>query len=296
MSQLSQSTDHIMMMEPVDFHANPQTKETNSYQHDDDQDIASIQEMAKQEFRNFRDLLIEHGVVVTTTLGQEGCPDDIFCNNWVSTHAGSRMVLYPMLAENRQIERRPELITLLKRSYKDIQNFTVHEQHGKALESTGALCLDRVNKIAYQNLSRRSDKELGAMWCKMNDFTHIPFETDYKGKPVYHADVVMWIGTSLAGICSEALVKQDIVKHLGHKRDVVEFTNEQMERFCGNSLEVVGSNGERMLVMSQAGYSSLNDDQRDKIAQHYKTVITPKIPTIEYYGGGSARCMLLELF
>jgi len=110
----AQSTNHIMMMEPVDFHANEQTKETNSYQHDDDQDIAMIQEKAKLEFRAFRDLLVEHGVVMTTALGQKGCPDDIFCNNWVSTHAGKRMILYPMLAPNRQIERRPELIDLLK--------------------------------------------------------------------------------------------------------------------------------------------------------------------------------------
>lgn len=293
---LPQSTNHIMMMEPLDFYANEQTMATNSYQHDNDNDKSAIQKKAQAEFKAFRDLLVDHGVILTTTLGQEGCPDDIFCNNWVSTHSGGRMVLYPMLASNRQTERRKELISMLRQCYTDVQDFTLHEQHGKALESTGAMCMDRVNKIAYQARSDRSNEELGAMWCKMNDYTHIPFDTEHMGKPVYHADVVMWIGSELAGICSECLVKDDVVKHLQHRREVIEFTNEQMKNFCGNSLEVIGTGGERMLVMSAAGYNSLRDDQKEMLSRFYKTIIKPEIPTIEYYGGGSARCMLLELF
>ena len=291
-----QSTNHIMMVEPIDFYANEQTMATNSYQHDDDKDNAVIQEKAKQEFRAFRDLLIEHGVVVTTALGQQGSPDDLYCNNWVSTHHGKRMVLYPMLAPNRQTERRPELIDLLKGRYTDVQNFVAHEKNGQFLESTGALCMDRVNKIVYQNVSERSDIELGKLWCEMNDFRHVVFETEYKGMPVYHADVVMWIGSKIAGMCSEALKNRDVVKHLELERDVIEFSNVQMEKFCGNSLEVRGTNDEEMLVMSKAGYDSLNDGQKAALGSYYQKIITPEIPTIEYYGGGSARCMLLELF
>ena len=294
--QSGQSTNHIMMMEPAEFHANPQTKATNSYQHDDDKDISNIHEKAVLELRAFRDLLIEHGVVVTTTLGQKGCPDDIFCNNWISTHEGGRMVLYPMLANNRQTERRKDLIDILKRSYTDVQDFAAHEKDGKALESTGAICMDRVNRIAYQARSGRSDEDVAAQWCQMNDYTHIPFDTEHLGKPVYHADVLMWIGTNIAGINSECLAKPDIVDHLKQHREVIEFTNEQMAAFCGNSLEVIGKGGERMLVMSAAGYKTLRDEQKELLARHYPTVITPDIPTIEYYGGGSARCMLLELF
>lgn len=291
-----QSTNHIMVMEPMEFHANPQTRETNSYQHEDDVDIHEIHNRAVAEFRAFRDLLVEHGVMTTTIKGRKGCPDDIFCNNWISTHEGGRMVLYPMLAPNRQIERRKDIIDTMRRTYKDVQDFTPHEQQGKYLESTGAMWLDRVNKIAYQARSDRSYEELAAMWCKMNDFTHLPFDTEHMGKPVYHADVVMWIGTEVAGINSECLKKQDVVKHLKHYRQVIEFTNEQMMAFCGNSLEVVGTEGERMLVMSDAGYQALRDDQKEMLSRFYKTIIKPKIPTIEYYGGGSARCMLLELF
>ena len=291
-----QSTNHIMMMEPAEFHANPQTQATNSYQHDDDKDIADIHQNAAAELRAFRDLLVSHGVVVTTALGQKGCPDDIFCNNWISTHEGRRMVLYPMLAQNRQTERRKDLIDILRRSYTDVQDFTAHEQHGKPLESTGAICMDRINRIAYQARSGRSHEEVAAMWCKMNNYTHIPFDTEHLGKPVYHADVVMWVGTNVAGISSECLAKKDVLKHLQHRRDVVEFTNDQMMTFCGNSLEVIGKDGELMLVMSAAGYKTLRDDQKELLARHYQTIIQPEIPTIEYYGGGSARCMMLELF
>ncbi len=292
----SQSTNHIMMMEPLEFHANPQTMATNSYQHQDDLEVNEIHQKSVIELRAFRDLLVEHGVVVTTTLGQKGCPDDIFCNNWISTHDGKRMVLYPMLADNRKTERRKDLIDILRSTYTDVQDFTPHEQHGKALESTGAMCLDRTNRVAYQARSDRSNEELAGMWCKMNEYTHIAFDTDHMGKPVYHADVVMWIGTEVAGINSECLKTQDIIKHLQHRREVIEFTNDQMKAFCGNSLEVIGTGGERMLVMSAAGYKTLRDDQKEMLSRFYKTIIQPDIPTIEYYGGGSARCMLLELF
>ena len=290
-----QSTNHIFMMEPVGFHSNPETMETNLYQHNDDVDPAEINKKAIAEFRAMRDLMVEHGVMMTTVKGQEGCPDDIF-PNWISTHHGGRMIIYPMLTPNRQKERRKDVIETLRRTYGDVQDFSLHEQHGKCLEATGALCLDRVNKIAYQIRSMRADDEVAAMWCKMNDYKHIAFDTEYKGKPVYHADVVMWIGTSLAGICTECLVKDDIVKHVQHRRQVIEFTNAQMEAFCGNSLEVIGRDGERMLIMSAGGYKTLRDDQKDLLSQHYKTIIKPEIPTIEYYGGGSARCMLLEMF
>jgi len=302
--QNPQSTNHIMVMEPGLFYANPQTMETNTYQHENDVEHAEIHARAVAEFRAFRDLLAENGVIVTTTKGTPDSPDDIFCNNWVSTHLTAegkpRMVLYPMLAANRQLERRKDLITHLKRTYKDIQDFSLHEQHGKFLESTGALCLDRVNRTAYHARSDRSHDELAAMWCKMNDFNLMSFNTRHNGKPVYHTDVVMWIGTKLAGICSQCLHNRDVIDVLSQTHDVIEFSNEQMQNFCGNSLQVIGhpdgKTPEEMLVMSDSGYSALTKAQREKIGEYYKTVLTPKIPTIEKYGGGSARCMLLELF
>ncbi len=292
-----QSTNHIFMVQPVDFHSNPQTKETNAYQHDDDKDQEEIQKKALAEFQAFRNLLVDHGVNVTTALGQSECPDDIFCNNWISTHAGRRAVFYPMLAENRRSERRADLIALMRKMYTDIFDFSSYEQKGQALESTGALCLDRVNKIAYFNESRRAHKDIAKIWAETMEYKLIPFETEYKGKPVYHADVVMWIGSKLAGVTTECIKsKEAVLGPLSKTHEIVEFTTVQMESFCGNSLEVVGSNNEPMLVMSKAGFKALDAAQKKTIKGHYKHILQPDLKTIEYYGGGSARCMLLELF
>ena len=294
-----QSTNHIFLIEPVDFYANPETMDTNAYQHEQAQDKAEIQAKALVEFRAFRDLLVEHGVMVTMVKGQKGCPDDLF-PNWLSTHAdegrGGRMIIYPMMNKNRQTERRKDIINIFRRTYKDVQDFSLHEQHGKSLEATAGMCLDRVNRIAYQIRSMRADDELAAMWCKMNDYKHIQIETDYNGKPVYHADVVMWIGSEVTGVCSECLTNDEVLKHVAQYREVIEFTNEQKVAFCGNSLEVIGEGGEKMLVMSIAGYKTLHEDQKRQLDKYYKKILTPDLSTIEYYGVGSARCMMLEMF
>lgn len=284
------------MLEPVDFHANAQTIATNAYQHEDNKDVSTIQQRAVSEFRAFRDMLISNGIAVTTVQGQKGCPDDIFCNNWVSTHDARRMVLYPMLADNRKIERREDLFDLIRKSYTDVMNFSLHEQHGKYLESTGSLCLDRVNKIAFMSRSPRSDEPLAKLWCETMGYTFFPFDTQHEGKSVYHTDVVMWIGSEVVGISSECLKDKAIINELKKHRDVVEFTNDQMKSFCGNSLEVVANDGEKKLVMSAAGFGKLTIDQKKQLGKYYKTIIQPNIPTIEYYGGGSARCMMLEMF
>jgi len=291
-----QSTNHLMMLEPVDFRENPETRDTNAYQHKDDKSAADINAKAVKEFRAFRDTLIDHGVIVTTVKGQKGCPDDIFCNNIVSTHDQRRMVIYPMLAENRAKERRADVLDTIRKSYTDVLDFSPHRQHGKALESTGALCMDRLNKIAYMARSARSDEELAKLWCKTMGYTLLPFDTEHKGKPVYHTDVVMWIGTGIAGICADVVKDKGVLTSLRKHREVIEFTPAQMEAFCGNALEVVGTEGHRMLVMSAAGAKALTAAQKKILGTHFKTIIEADIPTIEYYGGGSARCMLLELF
>ncbi len=292
-----QSTNHIFMVEPVDFHSNPQTKATNAYQHDNDMSAKDIQNRAVAEFRGFRDLLVKHGVCVSTALGQDGTPDDIFCNNWISTHAGRCAVFYPMLAENRRPERRDDLLALMRKMYTDIFDFSAHEQKDKALESTGALCLDRVNKTAYFNASPRAHADIARLWADTMDYVLVPFETEHEGKPVYHTDVVMWVGTSMAGVASECIKDKDaVLGHLSKTHEVLEFTNDQMKAFCGNALEVVGKGGEKMLVMSTAGFNALEPAQRKVVGKHYRTVIQPNLKTIEYYGGGSARCMMLEMF
>lgn len=356
-----QSTRHIIMMEPAGFQSNPETRETNSYQHDNPTDAGGLNVLAVKEFRALRDALVDHGVFVTTFLGTALSPDDIFCNNWVSTHprddGTGGMVLYPMLAPNRRIERRPEIMNWLSARYDTILDLSAEEMQGRYLESTGSLALDRVNKRAYCALSSRSDETLARRWCDTMGFELITFNTrNHVGKPVYHTDVVMFIGTSLIGVCADCILPDDLGRVLGRMREthrVMTLTMDQLRSFCGNALEVRGADfggahgvhgfdatydlrtmdtratprhgtaekeinagidrsdnassfsrdpgampqvtERRYLALSSTAYGALSADQKDLIAMYFDGgVITSPIPTIEKYGGGSVRCMLLE--
>jgi hypothetical protein len=297
---ISQSTRHIMMMEPAGFQSNPETRDTNTYQADNDTDTLAINQAAVAEFRNLRDRLVEAGVIVTTVLGQAASPDDIFCNNWVSTHAGAEMVLYPMLAPNRRIERRPELLHMFSGCYRTALDLSAEELDGRFLESTGSLALDRINKRAYVALSARTDRQLAERWAHVMGYELVFFDTqNHVGKPVYHSDVVMFIGTNLIGICADCIIPDQVEHVLGKIREthqVMLLTMDQLRSFCGNALEVRGHNDQRFLAMSSGAYEALRADQKDMIANCFDGgVICSPIPTIEKYGGGSVRCSLLEL-
>ncbi len=294
-----QTTNKIMMMEPAGFHSNPQTMETNTYQEDDPKDISSVQQKSVIEFRGLRDRLIEAGVIVVTALGQKESPDDIFCNNWVATLSGGRMVLYPMLAKNRRIERREDIMEYLGRSYDVALDLSHEELEGRFLESTGSHWLDRVNRVAYIALSPRTNKELAAQWCRHFEFEPVFFQTkNHVGKPVYHTDVLMYIGTDVAGICSSCIIEEDrgrVLEKLKKHRAIVDISMDQLKSFCGNTLEVRGRDNQKILVMSKAAYTAYTDTQKSDLLKYTDDIIYSDISTIETYGGGSARCMLLEL-
>ncbi len=299
---MQQSTNHLLMVEPATFYANPQTMETNAYQvtgrvQDENGEIFRA---ARQEFCNFRDLLVEKGVTVTTVLGHEDCPDMVF-PNWASTYSDDRLIIYPMLAENRSKERRPRIIDRLKRYYSNVEDWSHYEEKGLALESTASIVSDHVNKKGYSGLSKRTSPELVEKWAEYMGYDVIVFETkSHIGIPVYHTDFLMYIGSTMAGICSACIVDDDLRKQvldrLSLTHEVVDFTMEQLQANCCNALEVVGKGGERMLTMSQAAYDALLSSQRATIEKHYKTLICPDLSTLERYGGGSARCMLMEMF
>lgn len=296
-----QSTNHLMLLEPVNFYANPQTFATNSYQHDNPPDTDRLESAAIQEFRALRDKLVQSGIIVTTVRGQDGCPDDIFCNNWVSTHPGRQMVLYPMLAENRRTERRRDLIDMLAGGYDIAMDLSACEQEERFLESTGALVQDRVNKKAYIARSQRADTGLAEYWCETMGYTPIIFDTsNHEGIAVYHTDVVMFIGTGYAGVCLECIPDQaqreKVRTNLGATHDIIELSLDQLASFCGNALEVCDDTGAHHLVMSSTAYNALGREQSEQLEAHVTSIIHSDIPTIETYGGGSARCMLLELF
>lgn len=297
-----QSSNHLLMVEPASFYANPETMETNVYQIEETEPREVVFEKALKEFRDFRDALVEKGVMVTTVRGYDDCPDMVF-PNCLSTHRddeAGKLFVYPMLNENRQAERDDDLIEVLEKSYDVTVDWTNYEAEGRALESTASIVMDRVNKVGYSGLSPRSDRDLVRQWCELQGYELIGFETQsHAGKPVYHTDCVMWIGSTLAGVCSESIIDADrarVMSAIKKTHKVVEFDAEQLRKMCGNALEVVGEGGLKMLAMSSAAYGALREDQEALILRHFDSIVHSPLDTLEKYGGGSARCMLMELF
>lgn len=281
------------------FYANPQTMETNAYQVAETMPRDKIYQAALHEFKTFRDKLTEKGVVITQGRGYDGCPDMVF-PNCMSTHSGGRLYLYPMYNENRRAEHSEELVAILKQAYPDVRDWRHYADKNLHLESTASICRDRVNGVGYSALSPRTHKPLAEKWLDEMDYKAVFFETcSHAGIPVYHTDCVMWIGSTLAGVCTPCILpdyQTTILDSLNSTHNVVEFTMEQLRTFCGNALEVKGVGGKRYLAISSGAYVSLTDAQKQIIHDHFEDVIHSDLTTLETYGGGSARCMLMELF
>ena len=294
-----QTTNHLLLIEPSCFYANPETMDTNVYQIKDQESRDETLAKAIAEFRDFRDMLVAHDVNVTTMRGVPECPDHIF-PNWISTHPNREMIIYPMLNDNRRREKTPDIIAFFKKLYDLKHDFSDFEHKDQYLESTGSLCMDRVNMIAYAGLSARTDKDLALHWGKIAGYEVVPFETDTgKGKPVYHSDLVMNIGEKLANICAECITGEyhdHVLAKLQSTHDVVQISMDQLNAFLGNSLEIRNNHGDRYLVMSSAAFASIRDDQMDIYTKHYDKILHSPIPTIEKYGGGSVRCLIMEMF
>jgi len=295
----SQTTRHLFMVEPKSFYFNDSTAPSNPYQIKDDEDKNLILQKAINEFRDFANLLIENGVHVTIAKGIEGCPDHIF-PNWFSTHAGRKLFIYPMLTQNRIAEKTPDLIKTLTYHYDVLNDWSHYEVDHKCLEGVSSLILDRVNKRAYGTFSARTDQYLAQKWCDDMGYEPYLFETAaHNGNPVYHSDVMMHIGTEFVGICSESILpkyRSEVLESLSKTHDIIDLTMDQIRDFAGNALEVKGQNNKPMLIMSQSGYESLTQSQRDHYLQYIDRFIVPSLPTVQHYGGGAARCMIQELF
>lgn len=295
-----QSTDHILLIEPAAFYANPQTMPTNQYQHEDATRPDEILSEALREFNQFRDALVKAGVAVTTLRGSEDCPDHIFCN-WVSFHPNRRMVLYPMLAENRRAERLPSMLKVLARSYDLHVDLREFENEGKFLEATGSLALDRMHKVAYAAQSARTNMDLAEKWCEAMGYTLVSFGTqNHAGEPVYHTDLTTWIGTDIAACCFDCIVEEDrervraSLQATGRK--IVSLSMDELAGFAGNSLQLHTMNGRTILAMSSRAYASLSAENRAILEDHFDEIVHTSLTTVERYGGGSARCMITELF
>ena len=295
----SQSTNHVLLIRPAEFYCNEQTIETNHYQNSDDT-ISKDQtlSMATSEFDQFKKTLVENQIRVSTLDGNIGCPDNIF-PNWAVTYSDKNMHIFSMLGENRRLEKSKDHIEILEKNYRLDQDYSPYEDEGLFLEGTSSLVMDRINRIAYIGISARSNLKLAQIWSEKNDYKLIPFETSsHTGGPIYHSDVMMYIGTELAVVCEDSITKgkSNVIESLRKTHELMFITQEQLLNFCGNCIEVTDDEGRLCLIMSSKAFSGYDDSQIKILNHFYDRIIHSDLETIETHGGGSARCMIMELY
>jgi len=306
-----QSTNTILMVKPSGFRFNEETALNNHFQMaDESQTVTQIQHNAVNEFQSMVSMLQKNGIEVIVIDHENGAenPDAVFPNNWFSTHQNGDVYLYPMNAINRRLERRLEIFDTIKEKYNlrvsNIIDFTHGEKKNLFLEGTGSMILDRVNCIIYASLSKRTSKKLLSEYAKRMNYDVISFKSYHSSSNqsplIYHTNVMMCLASSFTVICLESILDQNerqrvIDKLKETEKIIIEITFDQMNNFAGNMLEVQNSNGDLFLVMSSKAYHSLNKNQINQIQQYVQILHSP-IDTIEILGGGSARCMMAEIF
>jgi hypothetical protein len=306
---MSQTTNTILMIRPVNFRMNEQTAVNNYFQEDLSIKNAEINAKAQNEFDDFVEKLRAVGVNVIVEQDDKlmDTPDSIFPNNWVSFHENGDVGLYPMFAENRRKERRDEVFIRLENEGFKINNiidYTSAEDEELFLEGTGSLLLDRINAKAYCALSPRADEDLFIEFCEDFEYTPIVFtanqNVDGKRLAIYHTNVMMCLAEQFSVICLDSIddkkERKNVVKNL--KQDgkvIIEISESQMHQFAGNMLQVKGANDQRYLVMSKAAHDSLTPKQIADI-EKFCPILSSSLDTIETCGGGSARCMMAEVF
>ncbi len=296
----------VVMVRPAGFLSNPETAASNRFQHAGAIPAERLQAQAVDEFEGLASELRGAGieVIVFDDTPEPHTPDAVFPNNWVSFHADGRVVLYPMEAANRRLERRPDIVAALAEQYgfavSEIIDLSAHEERGQYLEGTGSLVLDRVNRVAYACLSSRTHLEPLGEFAQRMDYEVVAFDAvDPNGVPVYHTNVLMSVGEELAFICDGAIGNSDqrqaVLARLSETgREVISLSYAQLAAFAGNMLELRDGNGKRQLVMSTQAYRSLDAVQTRRVIEN-GGVITSSLDTIEAAAGGSARCMLAEV-
>ncbi|MCK9305444.1 MAG: arginine deiminase-related protein [Bacteroidales bacterium] len=324
-----QTTSSVLMIRPVNFGFNPQTAANNLFQKEGFGINAA--EAAVKEFDNFVKLLQDNGVNVTVAQDTPDphTPDSIFPNNWFSTHSDGTLVLYPMFAENRRLERKPHVIEKIKENFnvKRIVDLTGWEKKGEFLEGTGSMILDRENRLVYACSSPRTSEKVLEQFCDEMDYEYLLFDSfDSAGNPVYHTNVMMCVGSDFVVACLDSIrdiqQRESFINQVEDSgKELIEISLEQMDNFAGNMLEIRGGDtgiaknsgsanspgvansqgsvnsgkGRPLLVMSKRAKESLEKYQLLRL-ESYCSILAPSLTVIENNGGGSARCMIAELF
>ncbi|SEL05704.1 citrulline utilization hydrolase CtlX [Parapedobacter koreensis] len=294
----------LLMIRPAHFGYNEQTAVNNAFQQPATENGEAIQQKAVQEFDTFVGLLRSHGidVLVVQDTAYPHTPDSIFPNNWISFHQDGTVVLYPMFAENRRLERKQQVLDEIGNRFhvRHRVDYTGHETEGRFLEGTGSMVLDRVYKIAYACRSPRTDEALLLDFCGQMGYRPVMFDaTDSRGMPIYHTNVMMCVADDYAVVNLESIAAVDrtvVVEALeGSGKAILPITSAQMDAFAGNMLQVENREGERYLIMSSRAYEALRPDQVERLVA-FNPIIHAPLDTIERHGGGSARCMIAEVF
>jgi hypothetical protein len=302
-----QNTSHLMMIRPAAFQYNVETAKSNDYQ----KDITTISQneivkKAQKEFDEFVEILKDNDIdvlVIEDTL-TPAKPDAVFPNNWISMHTDGTIYIYPMKTANRRIEKRADIIDLIKQKYqvKNVVDLSHYENEDRALEGTGSMIFDHDNKLVYACISPRTDKGILEEYAKTIGYKPIIFNS-YKtnGQAQYHTNVVMCVGHSFVVVCLDSITDkkerklvEDAIK--SSKKELIEISRDQLEKhYAGNMLQVKNKKGDLFLVMSERALKSLTDEQLEQIQNHCD-ILTAPIYLIEEIGGGSARCMMAEIF
>lgn len=300
-----QVTSNILLIKPANFNFNTQTESSNVFQNNVNEEQELLEEKVLVEFNQFAESLIKNGVnvFVFNDTPFPIKPDAIFPNNWVTFHADGRVVLYPMFAPNRQLERRMDILEELKRNFliSEIIDLSGNENRNKFLEGTGSIVFDHLQRKAYACISPRTDKDLFNELCSKLNYEPISFYSfDENGKEIYHTNVILCIGEKFAVICSESITSIEERQHVENSlissgRQIIDISLNQMTHFAGNMLELKSNHNKNILALSQTAFDSFNNLQQNELNNHCE-LLPLNIKTIETIGGGSARCMIAEIF
>lgn len=306
---VKQTAAHLLMIRPAHFGSNSQTAVNNYFQSKTDKNESELLDAALKEFDSFVDMLKTNDIAVTVYMDEPEPkkPDSIFPNNWVSFHEDGIAAIYPLFAPNRRQERNFRILDSLAESGFAISSkvtFTEAELHGEFLEGTGSLVLDRMNNLAFASISPRTNQDLVMEWCDVFDFKPVVFHSlqkvDSEYKPVYHTNVMMSLGEKIAVLCSKSIMdkrEQDMVTQqiFDTGRTILEISPDQMSKFAGNILLVRNIRDQKFWIMSTGAFNAFSEEQRSLLETDGK-IIHSDLHTIESIGGGSARCMVAEVF
>jgi hypothetical protein len=297
-----QSTNRQLMVRPSAFGYNAETAHTNVFQSADRKMVGENSKLAIEEFDDMVEHLLSAGLEVTVFEDSIESPDAVFPNNWISLHQSGKVVLYPMMAENRRRERRLDIVDRLRSRFhvEEVIDLSYFEKEGKFLEGTGSMVFDRRYKIAYAALSPRTHLEPLQAFSDALGYEIVTFSaSDEANVPIYHTNVMMCVGDSFAVVCLESIRNEDeryglrsVLEETG--KQIIEIHLGQLRHFVGNMLLVRNDTGQKMMVMSATAYASLNETQRKQLEEYTGRLVYMDIPVIEKLGGGSVRCMLIE--